>query len=650
MNKSILSMLCVLSVFACTSLFASTSLADTDLKCHPIKRHKCHTGGCESKKISSRDLPLVISHPGIYTLERDTQFTPKADGQVAIIVASNDVEINLCGKRLFQDPSVTTLGNIGIQVSQNYDNVTIRNGVVSGFGLWGIQVQPGNTHININHIIAEGNGANGFASPTAAPRFSGGIQVGTDTATFTPLPITVNTTLNYCQWITIDSCSITGNISPTGFVRGLQGAGVKELTLQNSHFDSQIGLNESAGAQLFAFNNVVVTDCTFDNNGSTSPVPPPPAPSTFSGSTGRGLFCNGFGSNLIVERCTFNGNNAQARANGFSIQTGIAIGGVPVSAGLYSVGAVSNVTIDQCTANNTTIFSPNSVNTTVGFYFFSNDMSPNLPGNVPNLLENVVVTNCEANNLVNNSTAVTNQAGVWGFAVSEVVNGARIESCTARNYLCPSGTNSPCAGFFVGSAGATTATLTGFAPTDVVLNNCVASGGVGTNNVAGFLVLDFSTSSGVTPVAVPPKGVIIENCISEDNHLATVHAVSAEAAGILLSGAPQTKVINCIVRDNQYGIRLDASPFSTAASPTTRCIIERNLATDNTIAGFSDAAGATGFNVYKLNEAANNNGVNYDAGVVASGAPIRTWALPARPATTDNNGIIDPLDNISITP
>ncbi|MCE5295449.1 MAG: hypothetical protein LLF94_12680, partial [Chlamydiales bacterium] len=53
-------------------------------------------------------------------------------------------------------------------------------------------------------------------------------------------------------------------------------------------------------------------------------------------------------------------------------------------------------------------------------------------------------------------------------------------------------------------------------------------------------------------------------------------------------------------------------------------------------------------NSYAKNYAYNPDALGNYTGLPAS-TPVRTWQIGFPPAPVDNNGILDPLDNISVT-
>jgi hypothetical protein len=81
-------------------------------------------------------------------------------------------------------------------------------------------------------------------------------------------------------------------------------------------------------------------------------------------------------------------------------------------------------------------------------------------------------------------------------------------------------------------------------------------------------------------------------------------------------------VIGCVSSgNNAYGYQL-----LTGTSSST---FQSNEALSNSVAGFADLSGSAGgnANVFKMNEAFQNNGQNYQ--LMPAGTPIRTWFLSA---------------------
>jgi hypothetical protein len=99
---------------------------------------------------------------------------------------------------------------------------------------------------------------------------------------------------------------------------------------------------------------------------------------------------------------------------------------------------------------------------------------------------------------------------------------------------------------------------------------------------------------------------------------------------------------------NGVGIQVRTNvPITSSIS--SRNNIRNNAVSGNTINGILDFVSAgTSNNAYYNNKA--SGPVLATNLIVPAGTPIRNWDKEAGafPAATDNNGIIDPLDNINI--
>lgn len=235
-------------------------------------------------------------------------------------------------------------------------------------------------------------------------------------------------------------------------------------------------------------------------------------------------------------------------------------------------------------------------------------------------------TNVYVNNV--QTTGPTSNRAV-GFVTQSFNPRGIIENCIASNIICAgnfgggASNNSHASGFF--SAGGTDEPFAG----QVVYRNCKAMTIISNNpltRAAGFRNQN-------------ARNTIYDNC--------TVQNVNAPLAdtilsfGIWLSNARTTTVSNSIVQNtNGHGIRLDNN--------TTLCIINNNLTsntnTDPGYYGISDA------DTNSNNRIFSNKG--YKSPIIAAqlpnGTPVRDWPSGLLPSTTDNNGIVDPLDNINI--
>lgn len=132
--------------------------------------------------------PVVIDRPGNYFLVDDIIFEPQERGISAITIASDDVQLDLCGRMLSQNNAEGRA--VGITLASGHRGVSIANGTIQGFTEFGILVEGGSSDICIGNqdtkLFVEGCGFGsifGFKDDlTDAPLLQGGILLGQTTA------------------------------------------------------------------------------------------------------------------------------------------------------------------------------------------------------------------------------------------------------------------------------------------------------------------------------------------------------------------------------------------------------------------------------------------------------------------------------------
>lgn len=140
-------------------LFASIGFCGQDDPLGPPGSDAAHMKNLnqiEPRTIIS-SLPYVITNRGSYYLTGSLTATMGTNG---IVIATNDVTVDLNGFTLI---GVTNMGACGITQDSPmnlYMNLTIRNGVVSGWGNAGVSMQNG-MNCRLSGITASGNGSAG---------------------------------------------------------------------------------------------------------------------------------------------------------------------------------------------------------------------------------------------------------------------------------------------------------------------------------------------------------------------------------------------------------------------------------------------------------------------------------------------------------
>lgn len=105
----------------------------------------------------------------------------------------------------------------------------------------------------------------------------------------------------------------------------------------------------------------------------------------------------------------------------------------------------------------------------------------------------------------------------------------------------------------------------------------------------------------------------------------------------------------CIASDsNHFGLRFSNVPDNQGNLLLSSNAIVKGNTIYNNSAGIRDDT--TGNNTYITNIARSNGAPGNNYVGVPAGTPIRIWTLPGPPDPVDNNGILDPLDNMDIRP
>jgi parallel beta-helix repeat protein len=415
-----------------------------------------------------------------------------------------------------------------------------------------------------------------------------------------------------------------GNIAGGQSTGAVSGTTSQDIKITNSTFTQNVG----AGVVLGGITKLYVDNSHFDDNTGATNVVFSPSPSSplLPGTISSGLavvflpnvpdFATS-SKNVVVTNSTFSGH--QATFFTFGLGT--------INLGVTGVTAASNIKslyVENCVAqNNTALNQPGIADTA----FAAEGMTF--------LVSDAVIKNCQISNITNTST----------FPLSHV-DGITIDgtNIVAENINVSEITGSVA----TGSYGFYALNVNKF----VVYKNCRA---LTVTNLAPFndVSLGFafgfsSVQTGLIGPAQPGLGIVFDQCVAE-NCVAAGNALGLPVGGGLsLQTQTNATVKDCIFNANSNGIFLiDFPGFDLFASSNS--IIENNILQFNAFAGILDATNAN--NAYIKNYARTNGfGIFYNYIGVPAGTPIRDWALPGPPSAVDNFGILDPLDNISISP
>lgn len=411
-----------------------------------------------------------------------------------------------------------------------------------------------------------------------------------------------------------------GNIAGGQSTGAVSGTISQDIKITNSTFTQNIG----AGAVFGGVTKLYVDNSHFDDNtGATnvvfSPSPSSPLlPGTISAGLAVVLLNNvsDFSTNsknIVVTNSTFNGHKATFFTFGLgTINLGVT--------GVSSLANIRSIYIENCVAeNNTALNEPMIADTAFA------------AEGITLLIDDGLIKNCQISNITNNSTfALSHVAGI-------TIDGSNIvsEDITVSNITGSVSTGAY--GFYALNVNRY-----------VVYKNCkvltVTNSAPFTDISLGFAFGFSSVQTGIIGPAQPGLGIIFDQCVAE-NCIAAANIMGLPlGAGLSLQTQTNATVKDSIFNANSNGIFLIDFPGFDLL-PSSNSIIENNIIQGNLFAGILDATTAN--NAYFKNYA-RTNGINFIG--VPAGTPIREWALPGPPASVDNFGILDPLDNISITP
>jgi hypothetical protein len=191
---------------------------------------------------------------------------------------------------------------------------------------------------------------------------------------------------------------------------------------------------------------------------------------------------------------------------------------------------------------------------------------------------------------------------------------------------------------------------------------CKVTGCIADSNDIGIFISDYyvttTIDTGSDGQSLPQSDVYVVSTDGFNRSPLTGEGV----ATIETSDGPQVVIFGDydtgVLQDVQGGTGImSLGGLVTFGQASSDNIISNNILQNNKQYGILDTSILTDTNAYYKNEAKNNgptptdsiNDTNFSNGSsTISSAPIRNWILPGLPDTSDNNGILDPADNISI--
>jgi hypothetical protein len=501
------------------------------------------------------------------------------------------------------------------------NNITIRNGLVEHMATGAILVNKVN-NLTFEDLNLTRNGYSGYILCPCGAQRAGGMIYSSFFPGQIPAPF-----LNNHIWRNVH-CDSNSTTQPNALVFPLQ------------------------GADISAVDNVIIENCTFNNNSATETfvnalellnnTNVKISNSQANGNTAITSSATGFAGNLtnfIFENCQANSNSSLVGSVGFDLSPA-AVSGPNTFLDPWPL----NGTFINCTANGNLISGDGSSLTGLALtYGFSVSFTGSDNGNIAS---GVKFINCTANNQLSN---LQNFGGAlqqaYGFVLLFVTD-AQLNSCVACQNVAITGNVGDAEGFHLGGYNITL--------TDCYSELNIGSGGIGNS-------VQYNVFPGIAGIGY---NVNLINC------KAIGDPTDATGIGIRLFAANNCVVDGCLIESNGYdGIYLNPVPCGYTANN----VIKNNtiLAPNPFVFGgptgvwaIEDKSAPTGeapSNNYLNNQAYNYPGdgsmpiqTNYNPGVRAAGGVdsstngfIATWLVPQAPPSPSS--VIPGITNLDVT-
>jgi parallel beta-helix repeat protein len=270
-------------------------------------------------RTSISSLPYTITNAGSYYLTTNLTGLSGANG---ITIASGNVALDLRGFTLSGVPG----SQDGIYVSGAYNNVTVENGTVGGWGSIGVSADNGSVG-QFSHLRLVGNGSDGL-DPGSVSQVSDCIASGNGGYGFG----------GFCSNSKFEGCLSTGN-NYSGF------STFEGCLLQSC----SANLNGLDGFSCFV--HCTVRDCVAHDNGFDGVD----MPYTGGGGVVAGCVCNNNGSQGIITADGFTIKDSVATGNGLNgITAGVACSVLACTVQTNGVAGIlvsTNSLVKDCTAD-----------------------------------------------------------------------------------------------------------------------------------------------------------------------------------------------------------------------------------------------------------------------------------------------------------
>jgi hypothetical protein len=217
---------------------------------------------------------LRITAPGTYTLTQSVTQTPQADGSVAIYIAASNVTLDFQGYSVTKSPSSPFMKCVAVCVATGTTGVTVANGTVSNFGLYGIAAFNSN-QVTVQNMAVTGQSHNDTFSASAGIFVVGCAQSRVLSSRVTNADVQslsfAGIQSRFCTDFQAAYCTVNDCVNNTG---GCSGVSALTTIRAHLHKNSVSGIragttlplvspgHTTLGVFLFLSSYVSVTSCT----------------------------------------------------------------------------------------------------------------------------------------------------------------------------------------------------------------------------------------------------------------------------------------------------------------------------------------------------------------------------------------------------
>jgi len=590
-------------------------------KCISQSDFKCHPNG------------IKLTKPGKYKLKEDIKFTPTQEGRSAITICSRNVCLDLGKWQLSQGNSLEK--TTGILVNRDVERITItgekNKAKIYNFTLDGIRILGRTKYVDVRNLIIEQEEIRPLTNSDSIDQrewvIVGGIVAGEGDTRGTDMVDTDKN--NHIQFITVDSVHISKHTVALTLVKCFNFSVSNSSFTENTFMGGCFGARgiipgddyEQYGDELdepyCQFGKV--NDCHFDKN--YRPSQPESRTSQFFPVEYNRVY------NIVEENNTSNDNHADIKD--------------PETGDGYLLIATDHDAVRHCVLRK---IQSNRNSSEGDQYCDGVHFSGSIGNNRPDI--DVLVEDCEASDNVGGTFFGNGFQFAW-------VKGGTFRNCQAHRNGAPGAFFA--SGFVIyGSAYGDPQDVKS---TDIVIDNCIASGTFGSEQNAGFFVdagcknvlFKNSTATNIKEAGFNSAGfliaptdgdnstdfvenIVIKNCVSQNcgniNDFATGGVLLQDIFGIDLKNVV---VDGITAQGNSNGI--------ASLGDVKNMVIKNNEVDSNLGSGVIIENTCPGFVAKNL---AYNNGTNYTGVPVAN---IVEGTDEILPVTVDSK----PLHNFSIT-